>query len=322
MLCIIFAINLFSMRKQILLLMLLVSVWAWAQTALDKPSLKQVTLISPYYFGPNAFPVPEMLDGRLQNELRVELSGDYFHGYRGDHTEDVSLKLIIPLWTSRANLSLWMPVMEWFRNSNENIQTCRIQPEHQADARKGSLMGDVFLSIDMQLLKEKRYRPDWVLRAALKTASGGDFYLARYYDSPGYFFDTSVAKSFAVGRNKNWNHQLRAALSTGFLCWQTDNGRQDDAVQFGVMAKYENRHFSVAETFAGYSGWEHNASNGGETAHDRPVILRTDMIGHVKKFDIVVAYQYGLRDYPYHQIRLGLAYKWDILKMKNEKLRK
>ena len=285
-----------------------------AQTPLDKPSLRQVTQISPYYFGPNAFAVPEMLDGRVQRELRVELAGDYFHGRRGDHTEDVSLKLNIPLWTDRANLSVWMPVMEWYRNSDENIQTCRIQPEHQAKARKGSLMGDVYLSIDMQLLKERRYRPDWVLRAALKTASGGDFYLARYYDSPGYFFDTSVAKSFTVGKNKTWHHQLRAALSTGFLCWQTDNGRQNDAVQFGVMAKYENRHFSLSETFAGYSGWEHNASNGGDLAHDRPTVLRTDVVCHIKQFDIVAAYQYGLRDYPFHQVRLGLAYKWDVLK--------
>ena len=302
------------MRRWLLCIVLSVVSQMWAQTPLDKPLLRQVTQISPYYFGPNAFAVPEMLDGRVQHELRVELAGDYFKGYRGDQTEDVSLKLNIPLWTDRANLSVWMPVMEWYRNSDENIQTCRIQDEHKAEAEKGSLMGDVYVSIDMQLLKEKRYRPDWVLRAALKTASGGDFHLARYYDGPGYFFDTSVAKSFAIGRNKQWAHRLRAALSTGFLCWQTDNGRQNDAVQFGVMAKYENKYFSLSENFAGYSGWEHNASNGGEKAHDRPTILRTDIVGHIKQFDIVAGYQYGLSDYPYHQIRIGLAYRWDILK--------
>lgn len=308
------------MRNTLSFVLFLLAVYSMrAQTPLDKASMKQVTQISPYYFGPNAFAVPEMLDGRVQRELRVELAGDYFKGFRGDHTEDVSLKVNIPLWTERANLTVWMPVMEWYRNSDENMAMCRIQPEHQAKARKGSLMGDVFLSIDMQLLKERRYRPDWVMRAALKTASGGGFYLARYYDSPGYFFDTSLAKSFAVGKNKQWNHQLRAALSTGFLCWQTDNGRQNDAIQFGVMAKYENKYFSLSETFAGYSGWEHNVSNGGEKAHDRPVILKTDVIYHIKQFDIVAAYQYGLRDYPFHQLRLGLAYRWDILKMRKKR---
>lgn len=300
---------------------LLFTVSSWAQTPIDKPSLRTATLISPYYFGPNAFEVPEMLDGRVQHDLRVELVGDYFKGFRDDHTADARLKVNVPLWTDRANLSLWMPVMEWYRNSDENMRVCRIPDERKAEARKGHLSGDVYVSIDMQLLreghirgKEKKWVPDWVLRAALRTASGGEFYHARYYDSPGYFFDTSLAKSFAIGQNKNWNHNLRLALSTGFLCWQTDNGRQNDAVQFGVMLKWENRHFSLSETLAGYSGWEHNCGNGGDDAHDRPTVLRTDFRYHIKRFDIVSRYQYGLRDYPFHQFQLGLAYHLDILK--------
>ena len=311
------------MKKLLFFIMSIVAAAASAQTALDKPALNTATLISPYYFGPNAFAVPEMLDGRVQHDLRAELAVDHFFGSRGDHTTDVALKLNIPLWTDRANLSVWMPAMEWYRNSDKNIAVSRIQPAHQQDARKGHLSGDVYVSIDMQLMRQKetkKWRPDWALRAALRTASGGEFYHARYYDSPGYFFDTSVAKSFSLGRNRQWNHSLRGAVSTGFLCWQTGNGRQNDAVQYGVMAKWANRYFDLSETFAGYSGWEHNASNGGKQAHDRPAILRTDLAFHVKRFDIVAVYQYGLRDYPYQQVRLGLAYKWDVLKkMRREK---
>lgn len=294
--------------------MLVLSGLVCAQTPINKPSGGEVTLISPYYFGPNAFPVPEMLDGRVQSELRFELAADYFRGFRGDNTEDLSFKLNIPLWTDRANLTVWMPVMEWYCNSEENIRACRIQPAHRKEARKGHLVGDVSLSIDFQVLRERRYRPDWVLRAALKTASGGDYHLARYYDSPGYFFDTSVGKSFRIVKADGLDHRLRVALSTGFLCWQTDNGRQNDAVQFGVMAKYENKYVSVSETFAGYCGWEGQINKVGAKAHDCPMVLRTDIVGHIKKFDVVAAYQYGLRDYPYHQLRLGVAYKWDILR--------
>lgn len=290
----------------------------WAQTALDKPVLSQVTQISPYYFGPNAFPVPDMLDGRVSGELRIELAGDHFFGERGDHTTDAALKVNVPLWTKRANLTLWMPVMEWYRNSDENITACRIQPAYQDDAKKGSLGGDVYVSVDMWLLQErtdKKFRPDWTLRAALKTASGGDFHLARYYDSPGYFFDTSLAKSFALGKGR-WNHRLKVVGSTGFLCWQTDNGRQNDAVQYGVMLKWENRYFSLSQAFGGYNGWEHNASNGGNLAHDCPMTLKTFFSYRIKQWEVVAAYQYGLRDYPYQQVRLGLAYNWDILKMR------
>ena len=297
--------SLLSVRKYTLAIGLLVcSICSYGFTP---------TGVAPAFFGPNAFPVPEMLDGRVQRELRFELASDYFRGYRGDNTTDLSFKLNIPLWTDRANLTVWMPVMEWFCNSEKNIQTCRIQPAYQKEARRGHLVGDVCLSVDFQVLKERRYRPDWVLRAALKTASGGDFHLARYYDSPGYFFDTSVGKSFRINHDEIWNHRLRVALSTGFLCWQTDNGRQNDAVQFGAMAKYESRYVSVSETFAGYCGWEGQISKGGAKAHDCPMVLRTDVVGHIKKFDVLASYQYGLRDYPYHQLRVGVAYKWDIL---------
>lgn len=306
------------MKKAIFMMLLLACAMGRAQTPLDKSPLNTATLISPYYFGPNAFAVPEMLDGRVQHELRAELDGDYFHGNRGDHTGDVNLKVNIPLWTDRVNLSAWMPVTEWYRNSERNMDVCRIEDEHREKARRGHVPGDVYVSIDMQLLRERRVRPDWVVRAALRTASSNYFYYARYYDGPGYFFDTFLAKSFAVGHHSAWHHSLRAVLSTGFLCWQTDNGRQNDAVQYGLMAKWDNHYFSLSESLAGYSGWEHNASHGGELAHDRPAVLRTDLAFHVREFDLVASYVYGLRDYPYQQLRLGLAYKWDILARKHK----
>ena len=289
-----------------------------AQTDLYKSPLSVPSRISPYYFGPNAFPVPGMLDGRVQDELRIELVGDHFFGKYGDHTTDATLKLNIPLWTKRANLTVWMPVMEWYRNSDKNIDRCRIQDEHKADAKKGSLSGDVFVSTDMQLLTERKYRPDWTLRAAMKTASGGEYYLARYYDGPGYFFDTFLAKSFALGKG-TWNHRLRIVGSTGFLCWQTDNGRQNDAIQYGAMLKWENRYFSLSQSLSGYNGWEHNANNGGNLAHDCPMVLKTNFSYRIKQWEIVAAYQYGVRDYTYQQVRLGAVYNIDILQGKKKK---
>ena len=306
------------MRKFLFLLLCFCTQWMAAQTSLEKSALNTATLISPYYFGPNAFAVPEMLDGRVQHELRIELAGDYFMGYRNDWTSDVALKLNIPLWTDRANLSLWMPVMEWYHNSDKNIERCRILDEHKADAKKGRLSGDVYVSTDIQLMKEKVVRPDWVLRAALKTASGGEYYHARYYDGPGYFFDTTLGKSFALGADAQRNHRLRVAVSAGFLCWQTDNGRQNDAVQYGMMAKWETHRFSLAESLTGYNGWENGCRNGGKEAHDQPMVLRTDFKVHLKHTDLVAAYQYGLRDYPFHQFRIGLAYRINVLKDKTE----
>lgn len=301
-------------RKLLFIILLMVANATGAQTPLNKTSQRTVTQISPYYFGPNAFAVPEMLDGRVQTVLRAEVATDYFKGFRGDRTIDAAFKLNIPLWTDRVNLSVWMPAMEWYRNTDESLAASRVQPENIEGARSGRLAGDVYVSTDMQVLRENGLCPDVVLRAALKTASGFESFNARYYDSPGYFFDITAGKSITIGENEKWAHRLRLALTTGFLCWQTDLGRQNDATQWGALLKWENTFFSLSGSVAGYGGWEHNNS-GGELAHDQPAVLRTDLAVHLGKIDIVAAYQYGLRDYPYHLIRAGVAYRADILKL-------
>ena len=302
------------LRKLPLIVLLIVVSQGFAQTPLNKTSQRTVTQISPYYFGPNAFAVPEVLDGRVQTVLRAEVATDYFKGFRGDRTIDAAFKLNIPLWTDRVNLSVWMPAMEWYRNTDESLAACRVQPENIEGARSGHLAGDVYVSTDMQVLSENGLCPDVVLRAALKTASGFESFNARYYDSPGYFFDITAGNSMAIGESEKWAHRLRLALTTGFLCWQTDLGRQNDATQWGALLKWENSFFSLSGSVAGYGGWEHNNS-GGELAHDQPAVLRTDLAVHLGKIDVVAAYQYGLRDYPYHLVRAGVAYRADILKL-------
>ena len=293
--------------------LILIQVQLFAQTPPPASSWSDVTCVSPFYFGPNAFPVPDMLDGRVSSLLRIELCGDYYVGKRGDRTENIALKANVPLWTDRVNLSLWMPVVEWYQNSVENMAACNVADENRESALRGSLMGDLYVCTDIQILKEKRYRPDIALRAAIKTASGGGYSQARYYDAPGYFFDASVGKSLVLGGSV-WHHKLRLAASVGFLCWQTHNARQNDATQYGLMLKWENRYFSLSQTLGGYSGWEHITCNGKEFAHDSPMSLKTNLSVYYKMYEFLLAYQYGVRDYPYHQLRFGIAYNFDILK--------
>ena len=47
-----------------------------AQVPTVAPDLSVPTEIAPAFFGPNALPVIDMLDGRTQRQLRVELAGD------------------------------------------------------------------------------------------------------------------------------------------------------------------------------------------------------------------------------------------------------
>lgn len=298
------------MRKTVLCLLLTISGLVCAKVPIQEPNLREPTGIAPAYFGPNALPVPDMLDGRTESCLRLELAGDGYFGFQKDKTADLFARVYIPLFTDRVNLTLWMPVVEWYSMTLERQRTCRLQ---DTVALSGHEAGDVYISTDIQLLKARKYAPDIVLRAAMKTASGGSFGKARQYDDPGYFFDLAIGKSLYFGRGKTFPYadsegavvELRFAGSAGFLCWQTDNGRQNDAVMYGLQMLLKTKYVSWRTTWGGYIGWENDG--------DRPMSLKTSIAGHIRDFEPFVMYQYGIKDYPFHQLRVGLAYHINIL---------
>ena len=282
-------------------LAVLLSSAAFAQTPILGPNLSVPTLVAPAYFGPNAFPVPDMSDGTTSWDLRIELYGDGFlcnmtENPSDDITLDLFAKATIPLFTDRVNLVIWMPVVEWFRSAPAVNALRRIQnPDRYIS---GMDSGDAYVSTDILVLDEKKHGCGLVLRAVLKSASGNSFGTARVYDAPGYFFDISAGRniiSSADGKNV-----FRLALSSGFLCWQTGNGRQNDAVMYGALASLKTGPFKAEVNYGGYIGWEGKG--------DRPMTLKTKLSWSIGRFSINAMYQAGFVDWPFHQIRLGAAY--------------
>lgn len=251
--------------------------------------------VSPLYFGPNALPVPDMLDGRVQPRLYTEIGADVHKGFYGDMTETLNARINIPLFTPRANLSIWMPVVEFYQNTDRSFEHFR--PVEQS--RKGYQIGNVYVSVDIHVIKEKRFIPDVSVRAAIITASGdGDEY-SRYYDAPGYFFDGAIGKSFVLGR-EGFFRSLRLAVSGGFLCWQVTQATQNDAYMYGVSATLTTSLPDIQCAWQGYSGWIGNG--------DRPMVLKATIAFPLKHFRPLAGYEYGLRDYPFHHFRIGLGY--------------
>ena len=131
--------------------------------------------VSPLYFGPNALPVPEMLDGTVSACPYAELSFDWSLGYHGDLTRTLTARVNIPLFSPRVNLSVWMPVVEFYTNTPESLEW------QNSPGRKtsGYEIGTVYVSTDIQLMRQTRTRPDISVRAALVTASGDSEEYAR-----------------------------------------------------------------------------------------------------------------------------------------------
>ena len=250
------------------------------------------TGVAPAFFGPNALPVIDMSDGLTSSQLRVELAADGYFGYNGDKTADLFARVRVPLFTRWANLVVWMPVYEWYS---------------QADGT-GNGAGDVYISTNVQVLHNEwfksanaKYIPQMTVRVGVKTASGEQFQRKRHFDSPGYFFDLAIGQTIPANQVL-----LRFAGSVGFLCWQTAEARQNDAVMYGLQARLNHEYFSAQVEWGGYVGWERYG--------DAPMSLKVRAAGHIKGFEPFVQYQWGIKDYPYHQIRVGLAYNINILK--------
>ena len=276
-----------------------------AQTTIERPNLGVPSKIAPAYFGPNAFPVPDMLDGRTSKDLRLEIYGDCFLGtstqtVADDLTTDLFAKLTIPLFTPKANLTVWLPVFEYYYTSAE-VNAMRRLP-YSGDLQ-GLDSGDVYVSADIQLLNQQRHWCDMAVRAALKTASANCFAEGRCYDAPGYFFDLAAGHSFEL--NGGVGGALRVAVSGGFLCWQTDNGRQNDAVMYGAQLAYNIKRLSLDTTLGGYVGWEGDG--------DRPMTLKTNIAYAFGDWSLRLSHQVGFIDWPYHQLRLGVTWNFDIL---------
>ena len=284
------------MRRICLLLVLwvLALLPAPARTPVLRPDLSERTGVAPLWFGPNAFPVPEITDGRVRDRLTVELAGDYYRGRLTagkDDTYDLFLRAYIPLFSDRVNLGLWMPVMEFWKYDASVREARRILSDPAKDPGMGS--GDVYVSVDIQLLTETARRPSVMVRSVLKTASANEFGYARDYDSAGYFFDATVGKGWGP---------FRLSATTGFLCWQTGTARQNDAIQYGLGAFYDGRVVNVAAQWGGYVGWERQG--------DAPMTVRLRLGFDAGHFEPFIQAQQGLHDYPFTQVRLGCGWKF------------
>ena len=205
-----------------------------------------------------------MLDGLTSDELRVELAADGYWGYDNSWTADVFARISAPLFTRWANLSVWMPIYEWYSQEDGT----------------GSGAGDVYISTDVQILhnawfktNNAKYIPQMTIRLGMKTASGEQFSRRRHYDSPGYFFDLAMGQSIPIK-----DLDLRLAGSIGFLCWQTSDARQNDAVMYGLLAKLSHHYFSVQAEWGGYVGWERYG--------DAPMVIKLRAAGKIKGFCI------------------------------------
>ena len=250
---------------------------------------------SPGFLGPNALPVPQMTDGRVNN-ISALTAGGQFHFSDGDNTQNLTLYLNYNFLKDVISVDLFFIPVEFFQMSHERKEERNVYYSYY-DVSNAT--GDVYLNTNFRVLTEARNKIDAAIRIGLKTASGGNANPARFTDTPGYYFDASFGKALGNGK---W----RPYTMLGFYSWETNDDPlpQNDAFMYGFGLEYANNGWSVKNELTGYNGYKENG--------DRPAVYRLNVSKEFDRLVLTTRYQHGLRDYDYRSIECSVGYKFVV----------
>ncbi len=252
----------------------------------------QYMIYSPGFMGPNALPVPALLDGKLQKESQFEFGwAGYFSP--GETTLNGTSRFRYIIGDGLAAIELNYVFLEYYKTDT------LIRDERFARGFEGEgfAVGDVHISTIITLLKNRSF-PDLLLRINLQTASGSKLSDARFTDAPAYFFDLIFGKDLLDASKKPY--QLRLYGNIGFYAWQTGYtyNRQNDALLAGLGLSLRSGNHKLSTETAGYFGYLDQ--------RDKPVVQRLYYEHRHQDMAVKVSYEKGLNDLYYNSFRLSM----------------
>ncbi len=273
-------------------------------------------IMSPYYMGPNALPVPFQEKGKVGSEAYLRIYSDSYH-QPGGNTQDLGGRLYIPFYKNVVALEMWGIIQEHYTMSEALAVEDRARHQHP----EGFAAGDVYFATVIALPLPKHF-PEMALRIGLRTASGNHLYDARYTDTPGYFFDLSAGKDLRI----NLHSFIRIYGMFGFYSWQTNlsSYHQDDAELYGIGMDYTFGKNTIGTRLAGYHGYVGNHAlviiNQQKPVpfNDRPVVLRLEYTHKWRWFQAGLRYQDGLNDFQSQGWRLWMSYAFPAIKINRD----
>ena len=273
--------------------------------------LNAQTPYSTAWFGPNANPVPEFTDATIPVKTTISLMGDYYFG-QGDHTENGYAKIEFPLIPERVSFKVWSTILEHYQVTDQ----VSAERDMLNGNTTGKANGDIYFQTRIRILNEKKNAPSIILNTTLKTASGTNHLERRYFDTPGYYFDAEIGKSFFT--KSSFIREIRAVANVGFMSFETERqSTQDDAPLYGGKIILGNDSWKLENTLSGYWGWMHTNANYGFNYGDAPMVYAAKISKIAKNITYFAQYQYGITDFPYQQLRVGVSFTMEKLTPKN-----
>ncbi|MDR1981719.1 MAG: hypothetical protein LBQ39_08915 [Tannerellaceae bacterium] len=279
------------MRYFPILFFSLFSLSIWTAKAEDWRDKMALLIYSPRYFGPSAFPIPELRTGKSATRFEVELRGQY-HSYTGDKTKDLFARALIPFVKGRAGLEINCLIVEDYKMTPET------RDERNAVDTESpiSYNGDVVICAFFQVVKSEKW-VDAMISLNLKTASGGRLCDARFTDAAAYWLDVTAGRDLL--KNSAGDASLRLQAMAGFYCWMTNDvvHRQNDAISYGAGLTGVYRNMTLSTNLSGFYGYENNG--------DRPLLWRNNLQYTYRNNCISLRYNHGIKDYLYDTYSIG-----------------
>ena len=246
---------------------------------------------SPRFFGPNAFPLPELRSGYLDKKWEVEVRGEY-HTYTGDQTKDIFARLFIPVAGGRAGLEVSYIFYEYYNMTPETVAERHAAGQYWAHGTNG----DVVISSFYQLFNNNKW-VNLLFEATTKTTSGKRLVDARHTDAAAYWFDLNAGNY--IFRGADSLTYIRIQALAGFYCWMTNDiiHRQNDAFLFSVGSSGGYKNLTVHADITGFYGYLNNG--------DRPLLLRAKLNYEYKKNILSFRYKHGVHDFLYDTYSLA-----------------
>ena len=268
--------------------------------------------IAPGKLGPNALPVPPMDYALIGNESKIEV-GAHYHQMPGDTAINSHFNFHWNIAPGRAVIQIWGQPSETFRLGNSLRDYRQITPNDEGWVTQ---VGDLYLSVFVQLLKEKKYLPDLSINFTQKTTTGENDH-GRYTDSPMSYFYFALGKSFNL--NSQLLDEIRMAAMCGFYVWQTNKVEmsQDEGPVIETGLQLRKGNYSWYNELGGYRGYDAYKflnriyGEGSVQGHNDPIIFRTRFERSGKRFNFTAEYQTGFRDYNYQTFKVGIIYKFN-----------
>lgn len=256
---------------------------------------QQYITLSSSFMGPNALPVPKIQEATILKSPSLEYSSTV-HAHPGDHTIDSKLRFVYPLF-NRIQLETWIVPVEYFEITDTTIRDERaIRYQNPS----GTAFGDLYAGAHIKILDGEN-SPNLVMGFAVKTASGSKLSMARYSDTPGYYFDISLGQT--------WNYpdkklkKIQAYGMAGFYVYQTFDVQhnQNDAFLYGAGINLDFQKYIIKNQLGGYFGYMEIG--------DDPMVYRFEFRFVLQHLDWFIRYQYGINDFPYHSTGIGINYR-------------